>query len=184
MEDDVCLDVLVSWLPGRLFIFVLWDSRGARKKKESTPTYYIKRFSQPFQRGEGCPKTPSPPFIDIISQVNNPILILIIKGQRGYIADTQPPGRTAAACASAMHSAEQRRKRERANESGHNEHSLHGEGTPATTLLRQGRFATKRRRKASRRRGFICCCEANFDDGSGMDAGQDIEHECPVQHRE
>ena len=26
MEDDVCLDVLVSWLPGRLFNFFIWDS--------------------------------------------------------------------------------------------------------------------------------------------------------------
>ena len=31
---------------------------------------------------------------------------------------------------------------------------------------------------------FICCCEANFGDGSGMDEGQAIEHECSVQHRE
>ena len=26
MEDDVCLDVLVSWLAGRLFNFFIWDS--------------------------------------------------------------------------------------------------------------------------------------------------------------
>ena len=26
MEDDVCLDVLVSWLAGRLFNFFVWDS--------------------------------------------------------------------------------------------------------------------------------------------------------------
>ena len=31
---------------------------------------------------------------------------------------------------------------------------------------------------------FICCCGANFGDGSGMDEGQAIEHECSAQHRE
>ena len=31
---------------------------------------------------------------------------------------------------------------------------------------------------------FICCCGANFGDGSGVDEGQAIEHECPAQHRE
>ena len=31
---------------------------------------------------------------------------------------------------------------------------------------------------------FICCCEANFGDGSGLKGGQAIEHECSAQHRE
>ena len=31
---------------------------------------------------------------------------------------------------------------------------------------------------------FICCCGANFSDGSGMKEGQAIEHECSAQHRE
>ena len=78
----------------------------------------------------------------------------LIKGQGGYIADTHPPGRAAAACIPATHSAEQRRKRERAKESGRNEHSLHGEGTPATIVLQQDRLATKRLRKTSRWRGL------------------------------
>ena len=61
----------------------------------------------------------------------------IIKGQGVYKrADTQPPGRAAAACAPATHNEEQRRKKERARASGHNEHSFHGEGTrPSTRQL-------------------------------------------------
>ena len=30
---------------------------------------------------------------------------------------------------------------------------------------------------------FICCCGANFGDGSGMDEGEAIGHECLAQHR-
>ena len=45
-------------------------------------------------------------------------------------------------------------KRERARESGHNEHNFHGEGMPAVTLLRQDRLAMKRLRKASGWRGL------------------------------
>ena len=51
-----------------------------------------------------------------------------------YIGDTQPPGRAAAACVPATHSAEQRRKRERARESGHNEHTQHSTGQSALRM--------------------------------------------------
>ena len=49
---------------------------------------------------------------------------------------------------------EKQRKWERARQSIQNEHSLHGEGTPATTLFRQDRLATKRLRISSRWRGL------------------------------
>ena len=75
-------------------------------------------------------------------------------GQGVYRADTELPGRAAAACVSAAHRVEQRRKIEIARESGNNEHSLHVQGTPATTLLRQDSLATKRPRRASRWRGL------------------------------
>ena len=31
---------------------------------------------------------------------------------------------------------------------------------------------------------FICCRGANIGDGSGMDEGQAIDHDCSAQHRE
>ena len=31
---------------------------------------------------------------------------------------------------------------------------------------------------------LICCCRASFGDGSGMDEGQAIEHECSAKHKE
>ena len=123
---------------------------GAQKKIFSTPTCQNFFFTLP--EGGGGEEDPFPPPLRrIISYANNPhSKSYIIKGQgRYYRADTQPPGRVPA-----THSAEQRRKREIARESGHNEHSLHGEGTPATTLLRQDSLATKRLRKASRWRGL------------------------------
>ena len=101
-----------------------------------------------------------------------------------YVADTQPPGRAAAACVPATHSAEQRRRRERARESGHNEHSLHGEGTPVQPSFDKTAWLQSVCGKPGDGDDFICCCGANFDDGSGLDEGQAIEHECSAQHRE
>ena len=31
---------------------------------------------------------------------------------------------------------------------------------------------------------FICCCRPNFGEGSGLNEGQAIEHDCSAQHRE
>ena len=45
-------------------------------------------------------------------------------------------------------------------------------------------MATKRLRKPADAEDFICCCGANFGDGSGVDEGQAIEHECSAQRRE
>ena len=126
---------------------------GAQKNKIDT-SYVLKLFVT-LPEGGGGTKTLSPPMTPQNFLCKQHLSkSYIIKGQGGCIADMQPPGRAAAACAPATHSAEQRRKRERARESGHNEHSLHGEGTPATTLLRQDRLATKRLRKSSRWRGL------------------------------
>ena len=121
----------------------------------STPTYQNFFYALP-EEGGGYEDPIPPPLRHRISYANNPYTkFYIIEGLGGYCReDTQPPGRAPATCAPATHSAEQRRKRERARESGHNEHSLHGEGAPATTLHRQDRLATKRLRKASRWRGL------------------------------
>ena len=131
-------------------------NQGAQKKKKSTPTYQNFCFALP-EEGGGNEDPILPPLRHINSYENNRnTKSYIIKGQgRYYRADTQLPGRAAAAGVPATHSAEQRGKRERTRESGHNEHSLHGEGTPATTFLRQeDSLATKRLRKARRWRGL------------------------------
>ena len=137
--------------------FICHHSQGRTKKK----TRHLRRtifFFRPSRGGRGVRRPHPPPITphNFLYYAKNPhSKSYIIKGQGGYYrADRQPPGRAAAACVPATHSAEQRRKRERARESGHNEHSLHGEGTPATTLLRQHSLATKRRRKASRWRAL------------------------------
>ena len=110
-------------------------------EKQKIDTYVPKHFFHPSRRGGRVRRPHPPPLRHIISYANNPYSkSYIVKGQRRYYrADTQPPGRAAAACVPATHSAEQRRKKERARESSHNEHSLHGEGTcynpPSKRLL-------------------------------------------------
>ena len=99
-----------------------------RTKREKIDTYVPKRFFA-LPEGGGRVRRPHPsPITPHNLLCKQPYSkCFIIKGQGGYIADTQPPGRAAAACVPATHSAEQRRKGERARESGHNEHGLHTE---------------------------------------------------------
>ena len=156
-----------------------------RTKRKFFDTHVPKCFFHP-SRGGGGTKIPSPPITSQNFLCKQPhSKSYIIKGQGGYIADTRPPGRAAAACAPATHSAEQRRKRERARESGHNKHSIHTvKGTLLQPFFDKTDWLQSVCGMPADGEDFICCCGANFGDGSGIDEGQAIEHECSAQHRD
>ena len=110
----------------------------------------------------------------------------IIQGQgRYYRAGTQPPGRAAAACVPPTHSAEQRSKRKRARETvvTMNTASM-VKGFLRQPFVDKSAWLQSVCGKPADGEDFICCCGANFGDGSGMEEGQAIEHECSAQHRE
>ena len=155
----------------------------AHKKMFSTPTY--QNVFSPFQRGGGV-QGPHPPLRHIISYSTNPhAKSHIIKGQGGYYrADTQPPGRAAAACVPATHSAEQGRN-------GREQQRVVTMSIASTMkgpLLQPSFDKTAWLQsfcgKPADGEDFICCCLANFGDGSGMGEGQAIEHECSAQPKE
>ena len=160
-------------------------TRGAQKKKS---THNVpKLFFRPSRGGGGYDDPTPPPLRHRISYANNPhSKSYIIKGQGGYYrADTQPPGRAAAACVPATHSAEQRREgREQVRVV-----TMSIASTVKGPLLQPSFDKTAWLQSVCGKPAdggdfIICCCGANFGDGSGMDEGQAIEHECSAQHRE
>ena len=128
------MPVIARYIVGTI---ITWHAEGAQKKKNrhlrTNFVFHSSRGGRGVRRPHPPPITPhnfrckEPPFYILYN-----IGAVTLQGQvLDYIADTQPPGRAAAACVPDTHSAEQRRRRERATEIGHNEHSFHGEGTPA-----------------------------------------------------
>ena len=109
----------------------------------------------------------------------------IVKGQGGvYIADTQPLAaqqQPAHRIRTAQSNGEKEREQERV--------VTMSTASSGTAPVLQPSFdktgwPQSVGGKTADGEDFICSCGANFGDGSGMDEGQAIAHECLAQHRE
>ena len=109
----------------------------------------------------------------------------IVKGQGGvYIADTQPLAaqqQPAYRIRTAQSNGEKEREQERVVTMST---ASSGKAPVLQPSFDKTGWPQSVGGKTADGEDFICSCGANFGDGSGMDEGQAIAHECLAQHRE
>ena len=166
-------------------IFDLTAGARAHNYFFSTPTYQNFFFALP-EKGGGYEDPMPPPLRHIISYARNPYSKSYINwGRGGAIEQTRSPLVAQQQPAYQLRTAQSNGKEGR-------EHERVVTMSTASTLkgpLLQPLFDKTAWlqsvcRKPVDGEDFICCYGASFGDGSGMDEGQAIEHECSAQHGE